>query len=241
VPQVLYRIATEVEDAEEHGHPFKYETVYRYLDETPSMWRLLDADEGTLGGTRPERVCGVGATVEDEDEDGEDGDGKSERGCESCSLSRPVGQKLANRLKRAQREMDSGDTAVARLSDTVSDLVDMKRQKTMATDSKGAELTRKFNAFDILVKSSQHQFLDDSDKEKLGKAMSKQLLSRIESSPSLANATTPEKPCEVANNPTALTATPHPFEAAENSSEVDGEDGDTALMQTILRRRDAEQ
>ena len=34
VPQVLYRIATEAEDAEEHGHPFKYETVYRYLDET---------------------------------------------------------------------------------------------------------------------------------------------------------------------------------------------------------------
>ena len=155
------------------------------------MRRLLDADEGTLGGTRPERVCGGGATEEDENEDGEDGDGKSERGCGSRSLSRHVGQKLAKRLKRAQREMDSCDTAVARLSDTVSDLVDMKRQKAMATDSKGAELTRQFNAFDILVNSSQHQFLDDAEKEKLGKAMSKQLLSWIENSTSLANATTP--------------------------------------------------
>ena len=29
------------------------------------MRRLLDADEGTLGGTRPERVCGGSATEED--------------------------------------------------------------------------------------------------------------------------------------------------------------------------------
>jgi hypothetical protein len=235
VPQVLYRIATEAENAEDCGQPFKYENVYRYLDETPSMRRLLDADEGTLGGTRPEGGFGGDANVGDHEDEGKAGDGRSEHG--SKSRGRPVGQKQAHRLKRAQAEMDSGDAAVTRLSDTVSDLIQMKRKKA---ESKGIELERQFNAFEILVKSSQHHFLDDSDKERLGKAMRKQLLSWIETSNPAPDATSPKKPCDDFMPTTQPRASLH-TEAAESGSEVGAEDKDVEIMQNVLRRGDAEQ